>query len=288
MLFFYYNYCMKFFKSFIVAVLISFTTTALCACGGNIAPRLDIQNTLGVWWWDNRLDSSYLEFAVNNGVDEIYYYTSTFSENNRSFIQSANSYDVSVYWLTGEYTWIENPQDFHSELEKYISFQENSENTFSGVHLDVEPHQHPNFEERREELIGSYISFIYNVTTSFPNISFDLDIPFWLDDIITFNGQTKEAYKFLIDYADRTFIMSYRDSAEKIFDVAREELEYSSSVNKPIFLGVETGDEEDVVTFNQESKSYMYSELNKLSSLSNLNFGVSIHHIKTWSELKNY
>ena len=81
--------------------------------------------------------------------------------------------------------------------------------------------------------------------------------------------------------------MSYRDSAEKIFDVAREELEYSSSVNKPIFLGVETGVEEDVVTFNQESKSYMYSELNKLSSLSNLNFGVSIHHIKTWSELKN-
>ena len=82
--------------------------------------------------------------------------------------------------------------------------------------------------------------------------------------------------------------MSYRDSAEKIFDVAREELEYSSSVNKPIFLGVETGDEEDVVTFNQESKSYMYSELNKLSSLSNLNFGVSIHHIKSWLELKNY
>ena len=279
---------MNFFKSFIITVLISFTTTAFCACGGNIAPRLDIQNTLGVWWWDNRLDSSYLEFAVNNGVDEIYYYTSTFSENNRSFIQSANGYDVSVYWLTGEYTWIENPQDFYSELEKYISFQENSESTFSGVHLDVEPHQHPNFEERREEFIGSYISFIYNVTTSFPNISFDLDIPFWLDDIITFNGQTKEAYKFLIDYADRTFIMSYRDSAERIFDVAREELEYSSSVNKPIFLGVETGVEEDVVTFNQESKSYMYSELNKLSSLSNLNFGVSIHHIKTWSELKNY
>ena len=279
---------MKIFKNFCAAVILLLCSCALFACAGDSTPvTLNLNTTLGVWWWNNRLDSSYLTFAADNGVDEIYYYTSTFDENNKSFIESAAGYNISVYWLTGDYTWIENPQDFYNEMEKYLSFQESSEHKFAGVHLDVEPHQHPQFEERRNELITKYVEFIYNVTNRYPQVSFDVDIPFWLEDEITFENETKEAYKFLMDYADRTFIMSYRDSAEGIVNVASDELSYASTINKEIFLGVETGEEEDIVTFLQEGKNYLYNELNNLNKFTELNYNVSIHHIKTWKNLKN-
>lgn len=38
------------------------------------------EEVFAVWWWDNRLDETYLEFAVEQGVNEIYYYASSFSE----------------------------------------------------------------------------------------------------------------------------------------------------------------------------------------------------------------
>lgn len=279
---------MKIFKNFCAAVILLLCSCALFACAGDSIPvTLNLNTTLGVWWWDNRLDSSYLTFAESNGVDEIYYYTSSFDENNKSFIESAAGYNISVYWLTGDYTWIENPQDFYNEMEKYLNFQEESEHKFAGVHLDVEPHQHPEFDEKRNELITKYVEFIYNVTSRYPQVSFDVDIPFWLEDEITFENETKEAYKFLMDYADRTFIMSYRDSAEGIVNVASDELSYASTINKEIFLGVETGEEEDIVTFLQEGKNYLYNELNNLNKFTELNYNVSIHHIKTWKNLKN-
>ena len=36
----------------------------------------DNERALGLWWWDNRLDSSYLDFEKEKGINEIYYYTS--------------------------------------------------------------------------------------------------------------------------------------------------------------------------------------------------------------------
>ena len=134
---------------------------------------------------------------------------------------------------------------------------------------------------------GNNMASMIFAAEALTNIKFDADIPFWLDDVITFDGQTKEAYKFLIDYCNRTFIMSYRDTAQGIYDVAKDELEYAKTVNKMLFLGVETGDEEDVVTFAQENKQYMYDELKKLYNLVDYNYGLSIHHIKSWYELKS-
>lgn len=275
---------MKIIKVFCFLFCFFIISFMSCACNYYPSKNLKLNNTLGVWWWDNRLDSSYLDFACQNGVNEIYYYTSTFDNKNKNFIELANKQNIDVFWLTGDYTWINNFDSFLLELDKFIKFQNSSDFKFSGVHLDVEPHQDPNFEENRKEILQSYVSFIYNVSNLYNDISFDIDIPFWLDDIITFNGETKETYKFLIDYADRTFIMSYRDNAQNIFNVSKEELEYAKLVNKKIFLCVETGDEEDIVTFKEEGKIFMYNELYKLNELYDYNFGISIHHIKSWKE----
>ena len=82
--------------------------------------------------------------------------------------------------------------------------------------------------------------------------------------------------------------MSYRDSASGMLSVASEEIEYAHSLVKQIFLGAETGEEEDIVTFIQEGKDYFYSQMALLEqSLPYSNMGLSIHDIERWRALKN-
>lgn len=258
--------------------------------------------SLGVWWWgEYKNEDEYLEFAKQKGINEIYYSDSSFDESTNEFISKANSLNIKVYFLCGEYNWIEDESGFYDIVEKYLEYQQTFENKYSGIHFDVEPHQHPDWKEndetRKTEILASYINFVYNITNleTLKNVTLDFDIPFWLDDyVIDFNGQEKEVYKYVIDYADRVFVMSYRDNAERIFDCAQNELEYSNNLNKKLFLCVETSasSETENVTFYEEGKAYMNQELETLKDIisSNYgeqfqNYGFSIHHMKSWYEL---
>ena len=81
--------------------------------------------------------------------------------------------------------------------------------------------------------------------------------------------------------------MSYRDEATKMYDVSSDEINYASSLGKKIYLGAETYSlEGDNVSYLEEGKKYMYSELDKLRNLIPSDFGIAIHQIKTWKELK--
>lgn len=176
--------------------------------------KLILSNTnfpVGVWWWDNRLSNDYLIFASENNVDEIYYYTSDFSQKNADFIKESNNLGIKVYWLCGEYQWLDDYNLFYEEMEKFEQFQNNQINKFEGVHIDLEPHQHPNWNSNKEELIVQYIDFVKTITNKYKFIKFDFDLPFWLEDIINYDEKTQEAFKYVIDYANRVFVMSYRD-----------------------------------------------------------------------------
>lgn len=241
---------------------------------------------LGVWWWDNRLDSSYLDFAKENGVTEIYCYYSSFSKKTTDFISAANSEDIEVLWLAGKYEWVEDYPSLKAKVEEYCSFQASSQSKFAGIHLDIEPHQHPDFEDKREELITKYIELTFSLKRDFPDLRIEYDIPFWLDDEVTVNGETKPAHRFVIDNSYRVTVMSYRDSAEKILDCAEEEINYAKSQGKPLNLSVETGENEDIVTFYEEGNSFMMNQLSIVRSAIPNNFGIAIHHIEDWKELR--
>ena len=238
---------------------------------------------LGVWWWDNRIDSTYLDFAESYNVTDIYYYTSNFSQKTTVFIQEANSRCMDVLWLQGEYEWIEDVQSLKERIDGFLEYQESNGYPFKGIHLDIEPHQHPQFEERREELIKAFVALSKEIKDSYPNY----DIPFWLEDEITYGGVTKPAYQFVIDNATRVTVMTYRDEWQKIYDAGKAELEYATSVDKPINFSVETGEEEDVVTFFEEGATYMYEQLALLRKQLPSSCGIAVHHIKSWRELKN-
>lgn len=271
---------MKNFLKIIFSVILAFS---LCSCNCSVFEY----RTFGVWWWDDTLDSGkYFEFAKDNGVNEIYYCSDDFDENTSQFIEKAKKENIKVYFLAGEYEWLSDSSNLYNKINAYVSYQKKFSNKFSGIHLDIEPHQNPEFDNNREELISNLIKLANSLKNKYPDITFDYDLPFWLNDEISFNGQNKEAYKHMIDVADRVFLMSYRDSADAIYEVSKDEIEYAQSVDKVLVLGLETkSNEGDKVSFQEEGKGYMYSEIINLWKLVPSGFGVTIHHIKSWYDL---
>ena len=248
----------------------------------------DNQLKFSIWWWDNRIDSTtYIDFAENNNINEIYYYSSSLNDKTNSFIEQANSKNIKVYWLIGKYEWIEDNSLLDEKFATYIAYQNEYKNKFEGIHIDIEPHQHPEFKSRRQELITKYVELVIALNNKYKDIKLEYDIPFWLDDKVTIDSITKPAYEFVIDNSSKVTVMSYRDSAEKIYDVAEEEIEYAKVNNKTLNLSVETSqNEDDIVTFYEEGKDYMMNELSKLRDMIPKNFGIAIHHIKSFYELK--
>ena len=245
------------------------------------------QTSFGVWWWNNRLDNSYLDFASDNDINEIYYYTSSFDDKTNNFIKLANSKNIKVFLLTGEYQWIENFTDLENTINKYIEYQNNYPNKFAGIHFDIEPHQFPDFEENKSTRLTQFVEMTVKVKKLYPNIWIEYDIPVWMHDKVTYQNITKKTYEFIIDNSNKVTLMSYRDSCEEIYKSAKDEIEYAVENNKILNLSVETSqNNESFITFYEEGKTYMYNELNKLKKIIPSNFGIAIHHIYTWYNLK--
>lgn len=244
--------------------------------------------TVGVWWWKNQDPDKYLEFASKNDVDEIYYCDYNLDENTYDFVKKANEKGFKVFALWGEKEWIESKSSFDTLMHKYYLYEQTyADAKLAGVHLDVEPHQFEDFDLKRNEYLKKYIDFIDIVVSEHTTVDFDFDIPFWFNDLIEHDGETKELYKHVIDIANRVFVMSYRDTAEAIFNVAKDELLYAKETSKQIAVCVEMdSDESDIVSFKQESKEIMYNEITKLDELIDFDYLISIHHIKTWEELR--
>ena len=251
-------------------------------------PSQSEKSAFGVWWWNDKLEAEkYLSFAAENDITEIYYCDSSLNSETFDFINIANQKDMKVYLLAGEKEWLNDKTNLDSLIERYIDFQNQNNSPFSGIHLDIEPHQFSDFSEKREEYILKLLKLADYLKRTYNTVSFDYDIPFWLSDEVLFNSETKPAYKHIIDIANRVFVMSYRDSAEKIYDVGKEEIEHAESINKPMFLCVETfSTEGDNVSFFEEGKDYMSQELIELRKMLKAGYGISIHHIKTWYDLK--
>lgn len=240
-----------------------------------------------VWWWDNRLDESYLDFAHDKGVKEIYLYASSFSEKISDFLVRADALGMQVYWLTGEYQWIHDSAPLLEQLDAFRRFQQTAPVPFAGVHLDIEPHQDPNFEQNRVACITALIALADTLQNKYPDLHIAYDIPIWLHDMITYQGVTKPAYAHMIDRASRITLMSYRDSCEEIYRYAEDEIRYAVQAGKPLDLGVETQpNDDDIVTFYEEGAGYMYRELASLREKLPSDFGIVIHHIKSWRELR--
>ena len=138
----------KIFKIFQLSLILLIT---MLFSGCSFSCSSTSNHVRGVWWWDKSLGQEYLDFAVDNGINEIYYCDSSFNEKTESFISQAKRKDLRVYLLAGECEWVLDDTSLRQLIINYIAFQETTSYQFDGIHLDIEPHQHDEWDSRREE-----------------------------------------------------------------------------------------------------------------------------------------
>jgi len=254
-------------------------------------------DVLGVWWWwvNPREIDSHLNFAAEKGINEIYYYTIRFDRNTGAFVERAYNRGIKVFLLLDDYNYIFDRPSFIRLIVKFMEYQRNApENRkFTGLHFDLEPHQHPEFDNNAAAFLQRYMNFVYWVCNTYrtilerstPGIIIDFDITEWYRMNISYKEDLIPLYRALILEADRVFIMAYRDSAQSTFESAKQELDFARSLNKQIILGVETGrwDEDPSISYYEKGVDYFYEQLELLPNLVNYNnLGLSIHHMTSW------
>ena len=235
----------------------------------------DDTEVLGTWWWwvDPKEYDKYLDFAVNNGVNEIYFYTDKFSDADGALIEKAGDRGIKVYFLKGGYTYIWDRPAFAKIMDDYFTFQAKmpAKRRFAGLHLDIEPQMHKDYTSKIDQFHQDYIDFVVWVNSEYREAAgtIDFDMGWWFDGYVTYNGNRVRLYQALISEIDRPFVMAYKNTADKIYDVAKDEIAFAKSIGKPIMLGVETdrlepGSDE---TFYGKGLAYLYDQLEKLHKL---------------------
>jgi len=262
---------------------------------------------VGVWWWDTSNLSlahseSYLDYAKNNGITEIYLNQTRLSEVNPSntfgpsgtlnvviptqnFIQAASDRGIKVYLLLSNHgTWLDNPNRFHQLMKGYLAYQNVAKDAqFAGVHLNVEPNQLRDGAGDRywdkgydvqARMMQQLIDFAVDATDAYGDYTtFDWSTGMWWDRErypVTYRGKETLLYRAMIEEANTTVVMSFRTTANAIAEASKKHLAYARNVGKPIilsgsvFLSGEEPDRAANAQFIGFGRDYMHAELAKV------------------------
>jgi hypothetical protein len=257
----------------------------------------------GTWIWHTKLiegdTSDYLAFMAENGVTEIYlqYNADVALSRYALFIQNANSMNMTVQALDGASSWA--LPDNTSSFDDFAAFVQSYNETypqyrFSALHLDVEPYLNDLWSSDLAAAIEGYQNFIRYARDAADRIGVSLtaDMPFWFDgDDYRYNNTygSGRLSEWVITVCDETALMSYRDTAQAIYDISLSEVSYAQQIGKRCMVGIQTAhDEAGYLTFYEEGLTAMYSELSsaeaKLSAYAD--WGFAIHYLNSWMELE--
>ncbi|MDQ0114930.1 hypothetical protein [Paenibacillus harenae] len=169
---------------------------------------------------------------------------------------------------------------------------------FKGIHLDVEPYEHEQYEEHMDDFIKRYQSMMIEFSTQSEKlgIEFGIDIPFWFYGVMYDNPYgTGNVAEWLCQIVKSITIMAYRDTAagdNSIISISTKEMDLFAQYNVKGTIAVETGrlaDEYKFVTFYEENLKYMNQQLSMVyehyESHPAFN-GIAIHHYDSWLKMK--
>lgn len=267
---------------------------------------------LSTWLWDTEKivveSDAIISNLVNHKVSDVNLQVNVDIETQyyQDFISKATANGIRVHALDGAATWVAGQKGLNEQQvfkEWLVSYQAiASENEqFKGIHLDVEPYQHPKFKERANNLYRNYQTMIvdFSVQADSMDLEFGVDIPFWFYGVSYDNMYGKgNIAEFLSQHVEYITIMAYRDSAngsgghDGIIDIAAAQMKLFEQYNVKGTIAVETGrltDDTQYVTFYEESKDYLYNELDLVvdhyKDHPAFN-GIAIHYYDSWMEMK--
>lgn len=249
-----------------------------------------ITNTIGVWQWEiKNINDDLIKFMHKNNIKEIYLKFFKLDENTKKILNKIKQKGINIYLLLGKKEWIENDQELIGKLNYFNSNKEFG-SLCKGIHLDIEPHQFKDKwkdKAKQKKLLYKFLNLSKKLNNLFPDWQFDYDIPFWFNHLINFEGLEQEFYKHLMNFANRVFIMSYRNNNEQILKISEKIQKYAREKKKKIFIAVNTSKSENKnTTFYDHSQKYFVNELIAISKKIDSNIGIAIHHLETMQKLK--
>lgn len=270
-----------------------------------LACTVSAATTKGVWWWrgsdaaNPAAAEKRLDFLAKNGVSEIYFCVDLKKhyKETRSFVKAAGAKGMRVALLAGDVSWIRpGNRGFAETLLAFRAYQRRAaqDEKFYALHLDVEPHQDPKLQDARKWQL--YADFVLRAAADVhaAGEKIEWDIPFWLDNIKVAYGENADTpiLDVLMDCSDCVTLMSYRDTADAMLDVGRNEIEMAKARNVRVVLGAETGEtsEGGFVTYFEEGAAKMDAELAKVAAALDAakvpaGAGIAIHHLAGWENL---
>lgn len=263
------------------------------------------KSTLGTWMWDV-MDiweiGNTLDFLKSHQVTQVYLsYSETMPmEQYRAFISALAQEQIGVALIGAVAEWVtprgEKARDaFAAWLHAYQAGCAKDSEKFYGIHLDVEPHQLPDWQENEALVHQQYADFLVwaRELCQREGIAMEVDIPFWFDSLnASFQGQSMSLGEIALHLCDATLLMSYRDNAEAILACGDKLMPIAKAMGKKLILAVETGKiYEDInITFHHLGTARMYRELKKLYDLVQQDdrageIGYAIHYFDSWRRL---
>ncbi len=285
-------------KSMMAGVLLLFMLTQN---GFNVqAAELDVKAT---WLWNPWMiysdEAGTLAFLESKDVNKVYVQIDADIPAGvyESFIEKAGVLGMAIYALDGAPDWVA-PKGFTQQdrLMSWLSVYQKGASPaqkFTGVHLDVEPYLYSGWNTNRDTTVKAYQALLTkaNSSTAALNLPLEADLPFWFDEISYKNTYGKGILaEWVIANTHSVTLMAYRDSAEMINELVKNEIAYGEKYGKKVVIGVETDqtDEGDALSFYEEGEAFMNNELAAVSahhSASKGFGGIAIHHVDSWKTM---
>lgn len=243
-----------------------------------------------------------LTFLKSHRVTQVYLTYSQVMpmEQYRTFVAALAEKGIGVSALGASAEWVtprgrQARDAFAAWLHAYQAGCTKQEERFYGVHLDVEPHQLPEWKTDEALVRQQYADFLVwaEALCREEGIQLEADIPFWFDRLTaTLKGRTMSLGEIALRLCDATLLMSYRDNAPAVLACGEWLIPLAKQLGKKLILAVETGKiYEDInITFHHLGTARMYRELERLHALVCADaaageIGYAIHHYDSWRRL---
>jgi hypothetical protein len=267
---------------------------ALAAPGASTAARSSMApapaNTRAMWLWGADPAAEVVDWAVSQGVSEIFVYVSpsVLVDGSLARLQDmrrrADAARIRLTALGGDGSWT-------TDHAAALAWQRAVVRTgvFTGIHLDVEPYVTSGWTTSLQATEKAYLALLDKVRAG-STLPLEVDVPFWF-------GQYRVGGKNLADEVLKRVgavtVMSYRDSGtgtNSMLAVGQDWLTRGAAAGKRVRLGAETGALPDCAycTFHEEGAARLSEALAAVDAATRRTpafGGIAVHHYGSWRTL---
>jgi len=225
-----------------------------------VTPPADLgADAIWVWSWDSPTELR--DYVLASDLRRVYLYCEGgFSPRVRETIAVLSGAGVRVEALAGEPIWAVGRRDWMLEfIAKARRYQrETARSTrLAGIHLDVEPHALAVWDHHERRTARAFVRSLRVAERAAGPLPVTADLAFWFDGVKLGGGRGALSVAAL-RAVDKVAVMAYRDEADDVISVSRDEVRQAARLRKRVIVGVDTGDSSpEYVTFAEEGQALL-------------------------------